>query len=111
MVTTNNPIDAISMMNTLSPPDGGAAFIETPEFRDWLSDFLQEEKMTITFKKKDGSLRKMHCTKNLNLIPSDQHPKGVQAHSASSLAVFDLDINEWRSFIVANITHIEYDSE
>jgi hypothetical protein len=48
----------------------------------------------------------MRCTLNWNSIPADQQPKPVdlaetkqrKAPSEDSLRVFDLDINEWRSF-------------
>ena len=87
MVTSNNPIDAISLCNILSP-GGAAQLIETPEFREWLTDYLNESSVTITFKKKDGSLRTMNCTRNLNTIPLENHPK----NSSKSSDIFSFAI-------------------
>lgn len=110
MVTSSNPIDAISICNGLSP-DGASQLIETPEFREWLTDYLGESNVTITFKKKDGTLRTMYCTKNLNTIPFENHPKGSsKPTSDNTITVFDLQLNEWRSFVVSNLVRLEYES-
>jgi hypothetical protein len=87
-----------------------AEFVKTPEFRDWLVSLLSDEKnpTTITFTKKDGTSRVMKCTRSPSQIPEDQHPKNGMNDSGSSVRVFDLDKNEWRSFIVENVTRIEY---
>jgi hypothetical protein len=86
-------------------------FKKSPEFRDWLLELLTSgnNAITITFTKKDGANRVMKCTRNLSKIPDDQHPKNAMADSGSSLRVFDLDKNEWRSFVVENVTRIQYE--
>jgi len=57
------------------------------------------ESITVTFKKKDGTERVMHCTRNLEAIPEDKHPKGSGKTKAAHLIVaFDLEKGEWRSF-------------
>jgi hypothetical protein len=74
--------------------------------RDWVRNLLHSTAATITFVKSDGTVRDMRCTLNWNSIPLDQQPKTVdltesrqrKAPSEESLRVFDLDINEWRSF-------------
>jgi hypothetical protein len=74
--------------------------------RDWIRNLLHSTAATVTFVKSDGTVRDMRCTLNWNSIPPDQQPKTVdltesrqrKAPSEESLRVFDLDINEWRSF-------------
>ena len=74
--------------------------------RDWVRNLLHSTAATVTFVKSDGTVRDMRCTLNWNSIPLDQQPKTVdltesrqrKAPSEESLRVFDLDINEWRSF-------------
>jgi hypothetical protein len=86
-------------------------FVKTPEFREWLLGLLADEKnpTTVTFTKKDGTNRVMKCTRSPSQIPEDQYPKdGVSVEATGTIRVFDLDKNEWRSFIVENIKRIEY---
>lgn len=55
--------------------------------------------ITVTFTKRDGTLREMLCTTNGQLIPADKHPK-TDTHPASEdvQRVFDVDKQMWRSF-------------
>jgi hypothetical protein len=53
----------------------------------------------VTFTKKDGTPRTMLCTRNMESVPTDKHPKGTGKAKASHLIVaFDLEKGEWRSF-------------
>ena len=106
MVSSNSPIDWTNFMTQEDQAD----FVKTPEFREWLTEILSNDNTptTIVFEKKDGTLRTMKCTRNFTIIPEDQHPKSDMKDSESSLRVFDLDKNEWRSFIVENVKRIEY---
>jgi hypothetical protein len=105
MTTSNNIINDIS--NILSS-NTQTELLQTPEFQKLLADTLSESSVTLTFKKKDGTLRTMHCTKNLNSIPSEKHPKGSnKSVSGSALTVFDLQLGEWRSFLVSNLVSLE----
>lgn len=56
--------------------------------------------LTIEFEKKNGEMRLMRCTTNLDNVPLDQHPKGDgnKKRNPDVQAVFDLDKNAWRSF-------------
>jgi hypothetical protein len=69
------------------------------------------EIVNLSFTKKDGTTREMNCTTNLDLIPEDKHPTGTGAFSnrlpsnPSIKRVFDLSINEWRSFNVGTVTY------
>lgn len=56
---------------------------------------------TVTFTKKDGSLRTMNCTRNLSVIPAEHQPKGetqIVTEETDNIRVFDVDANGWRSF-------------
>ena len=106
MVSTNQPIDWTKLMTAADQ----AEFVKSPEFREWLTNLLADEHSptTVTFTKKDGTERTMRCTRSPAQIPEDQHPKNGMGDSESALRVFDLDKNEWRSFIVENVKRIEY---
>ena len=75
----------------------------TPEaqesFRDWLLGKLNNIRVFIKFNKKDGTERKMICTINQKYINEEAQPKGTgRAKSDEALAVFDVELQEWRSF-------------
>lgn len=85
------------------------AMLDSPEFRDWLKEMLATNTITVTFKKKDGTERTMKCTRNSAFIPSEQLPKEGSTEPTTSLPVFDLEAQGWRSFIPSNIIRIQYD--
>ena len=82
--------------------------------RDWVRSLLQQQPITVTFVKADGTVRDMQCTLNYDFIPTDKAPKetpttpidGIVKESKKprkepdphSLRVFDVDKQEWRSF-------------
>jgi hypothetical protein len=109
MITSNSPID----FSSIATASGGTdSYTNTPEFKDWLVNLLADAKpTTVTFTKKDGTARVMRCTRNPELIPTEQHPSTESTRKASTTSVtaFDLDKNEWRSFLPENITHINYE--
>ena len=106
MVSTNSPIDWTKLMSETD----NSEFVKTAEFREWLLGLLADETnpTTVTFTKKDGTERVMKCTRSPAQIPEDLHPKNGTGDTDSTIRVFDLDKNEWRSFIVENIKRIEY---
>lgn len=106
MVSSNSSVDWTKFMSDTEKHE----FVKTPEWRDWLIGLLKDSNnsTTITFTKKDGTSRIMRCTRNMDLVPSEFHPKGETQDSGSSIRVFDLDKQEWRSFIAENVTHIDY---
>lgn len=74
--------------------------------------FLRYSEGVVTFLKKDGSIRKMNFTTDLSKIPSHLHPTGLREPSAivSTIRVFDLDKNEWRSIDLTRIIGVgEYE--
>ena len=83
--------------------------INTKEGREWVRGVLRMHETTITFVKKDGSERKMLCTRMENKIPSEKTPKNSgKAQSEESIAVFDLEKGDWRSFRFDSVKRIEF---
>lgn len=82
--------------------------------RDYLAGILREGKVTVDFTKVDGTKRVMNCTMADALIPADLQPKApnpdapVRKVSTETLRVFDLDIQEWRSFRVDSVNEIRF---
>ena len=69
---------------------------------------LQEGKVHLQFKKVNGDLRNMVATLNVDYIPVDKIPEeGKERKSNEELVVlFDLEVNDWRSFRTENL--VEY---
>ena len=83
--------------------------IDTPEGREWLRGLLRDEKVTITFTKKDETERVMVCTLKEEKIPSEKSPKNTgKSQSDEALAVFDLEKQDWRSFRFDSVKKIEF---
>jgi len=81
--------------------------------RDQMANTLRENIVNLSFEKvKDGAIRKMKATLNSDLIPEDKMPKGEKIDQSvggdTTLRVFDLDLNEWRSFRIDKV--ISFDS-
>jgi len=79
--------------------------------KELLQEALRANPFTITFKKKDGSLRVLRGTLNIDRIkeggwvPDDSSER--KASPDHLLNVFDLDINEWRYVTVNNVISVE----
>ena len=91
---------------------------EFDEFKTWTLGLLHDENLKsglcVTFTKKDGTERKMHCTLVSSKIPSDKQPKSVNesensSTSGSAVRVFDTEIGEWRSFRWDSVKQVEFD--
>jgi hypothetical protein len=87
-----------------------ASQVDTPEGRKWLKSLLREQKVTIFFKKVDGTEREMICTLSENIIPEEKMPKSTgKAKSDEICAVFDVKNDDWRSFRWDSVTRIHFD--
>ena len=53
---------------------------------------------TIVFKKVDGTVRTMRCTLNEALLPVRQTTESGRKANDGVQTVFDLELNQWRSF-------------
>jgi hypothetical protein len=83
------------------------------KFTNWLNGMLKVTDMTVTFTKKDGTVRVMKCTLMPDALPVVevkplQEGKQPRKESTTSIRVFDLEKNEWRSFNTQSITRVEF---
>jgi hypothetical protein len=107
MISSNSSIDFISVLRASGADP--TIYMQTPEFREWLDDYLSENTLTVQFTKKDGTDRTMKCTRNFESIPSDKQPKGtIEKTTTDAVRVFDVEIQDWRSFNISNIKRLEY---
>lgn len=75
---------------------------------DKLDGLLRIGEVTVTFTKHDGSQRVMRCTKDFDLIPPDHYPDEYDGLVHIDLMkVFDLEIQEWRSFKPSRVISYE----
>lgn len=78
--------------------------------REQIAQVLSMGPATVKFTKVDGSNRVMHCTIANHLIPEEKRVKGELLTEVpinlSVMRVFDLDLNEWRSFKVQNVKEV-----
>lgn len=67
-------------------------------FREELLSLLNKGNVRVVFTKSDGSERTMVCTKRMDVIPTESHPKGQRPTNDYLCTVWDLEANGWRSF-------------
>jgi len=76
----------------------------TDNFKNLLRAKLQENEVSVTFTKRDGTERAMLCTLSTSRIPGEHIPQGTgdtssaETGSKEALRVFDLEKTAWRSF-------------
>jgi len=74
---------------------------------DHVYKILKNGEAVVTFTKMDGAVRIMRCTLNDPLLPEQYRGKGdLITEAGNTMRVFDLDLNEWRSFRVDSVTNI-----
>lgn len=81
--------------------------------KEELKDLLKTTVVTVNFKKKDNTLRKMICTLNEEYLPDlnetiEETTKRTKSESPDAIAVWDLEKQAWRSFRVDSI--IDYNT-
>lgn len=82
----------------------------TKEFVD--GEFKKNGILKVTFTKADGSTRVMVCTKDLDNVPEEHHPKGEgedrPGRKPNDLLcnVYEIGVG-WRSFYYAKVQDIE----
>lgn len=82
---------------------------KTEDEQNWLKSVLSRNEVTVSFKKKDGTERKMICTLSENIIPSEKMPKNSgKAKNDEVCPVFDVENQGWRSFRWDSLTRIEF---
>lgn len=70
-----------------------------------LRELLTKDIVTVTFTKKDGSRREMVCTTIEDYLPEVTEAR--KEPSPTLVTVWDLEIQEWRSFKFDSVTAIE----
>ena len=96
--------DELPQYSTWSEEDRAA-------FRSWLKSLLKSDIINLTFRKNDGTMREMRCTlRDEYLIESKTttEPKKPRKVSEDSIAVIDLDKNEWRSFRYDSVKRVNF---
>ena len=82
------------------------------KFSNWLIGMLKiNETVTVTFTKVDGTERVMNCTLKPELLPEVKplaEGKTPRKESSTSIRVYDLEKQEWRSFTTKNVTRVEF---
>jgi len=69
---------------------------EAKKSRKWLTNLLSQYVVEVTFTKKDGTERVMNCTLQEDYLP--ETTGAGRAGNSDALAVFDTEIEDWRSF-------------
>lgn len=78
--------------------------------REWLMEILSHNVATVTFIKADGTERVMECTLDPAVLPPAPVTEGKSARkrSDSTIAVYDVEANGWRSFTVTSVNKISF---
>ena len=78
------------------------------KFTEWLNGMLHMGPATVTFTKSDGTDRVMKCTLEPDKLPKVEIKEGVKPRkeSTTSMRVFDLEKNEWRSFTIKKVKQV-----
>lgn len=78
-----------------------------------LPELLKTSIVTVTFIKKDSTERVMKCTLKPDLLPLQvvNEDKPAKKKSETSIAVYDLEINAWRSIIYNSVISIRVPSK
>jgi hypothetical protein len=73
--------------------------------RDKVIELLKEQVLTVTFRKKDGTMRDMVCTLQPDMLPKQEIKEGHFSRpiNLDVIKVFDLEAKAWRSFRVDSI--------
>jgi len=83
---------------------------EWQAFRDYLTTNLKSKTIEVTFTKVNGDTRIMECTLNPDVLPkvvvNEDKPKREKKSPENSLAVYDVNANGWRSFIIKNVSRV-----
>ena len=83
------------------------------KFSEWIRGVLMLQAVTVTFLKANGDERVMTCTLAPALLPvvvvsetAEKPP--ARKRSDTSLPVYDLTAQAWRSFTIKNVTRVQF---
>lgn len=82
-------------------------------FKQWLTEMLDFNVITVTFLKKDGTERVMKCTTSKKIVPAEpvvEHaePKKEKQKNDDVKPVYDIEASAWRSFRWDAVKRIEF---
>jgi hypothetical protein len=79
-------------------------------FSKWIKGILIVSDTTVTFTKKDGTERVLRCTLRPDALPVQEvtESKEPRKMSDSTLSVYDLEANGWRSFTIRAVKRVEF---
>ena len=83
------------------------------KFAKWLKGMLIVSEGTVTFIKSDGTERVMKCTLNPDQLPKVELKENTKPRKENNttMRVFDLEKNEWRSFTIKNVKNVNFTIE
>ena len=83
------------------------------KFSVWLKDMLVASEGVVTFTKADGTERVMKCTLNPEQLPKVEIKEDAKPRkeSTTSMRVYDLEKNEWRSFTIKKVKQVNFTIE
>ncbi len=83
------------------------------KFTKWLKGMLTVSEGIVTFTKSDGTDRVMKCTLVPEQLPKVEIKEGAKPRkeSTTSMRVFDLEKNEWRSFTIKKVKQVNFTIE
>jgi len=83
------------------------------KFTEWLKGMLTVSEGIVTFTKSDGTERVMKCTLVPDQLPKVEIKEGAKPRkeSTTSMRVFDLEKNEWRSFTIKKVKQVNFTIE
>ena len=85
---------------------------EWSAFREFLRMVLAKQTVEVTFTKVNGDIRVMECTLNPEVLPkvvvNEDKPKREKKNPETSLAVYDVKAEGWRSFVIKNVNKVLY---
>jgi len=77
--------------------------------RNEISDLARRNIISVTFTKKNGETRTMKCSLKDEYIVGQKEKESTSVRKTNDdvLPVWDLDINEWRSFRIDSVKGVE----
>jgi hypothetical protein len=87
--------------------------VEWDNFSIWLKAMLTSSEGVVTFIKSDGTERVMKCTLVPKQLPKVEIKEDAKPRkeSTTSMRVFDLEKNEWRSFTIKKVKQVNFTIE
>lgn len=101
-------------MNTLDAKGPAANWTdkEWDTFTNWMKGILRTELVTVTFTKKDGTERIMKCTLDPKVLPPAPIVEGAEKKerkiNESTMSVYDVESQGWRSFTIRSVKRVEF---